>query len=376
MKKIISILLSLLILIVSLSGCSTATKDNPNTSGASEPESVSADNTPDTAPVPAIEKEQPDNDWQFDTPENHGVDGAVLDRLHDAIKDIDIYSVVIAKDGYIIDEYYKQGYDERSVFRLNSCTKSFTSALIGIAMDKGLIDGVDIKLSEFFPQLADSDSAYKKEITIAHLLEHTSGISWPESGGPMFRNFVGSENWVDFVLSQPMAAKPGSTFNYSTGGSHLLSAIIQKAAGQTSYDFALEHLLQPLGMDSVQWRADPQGITDGGNGISMNARDAAKFGQLYLDGGRWKGQQIVPETWVVESTKPQSAAQPIPGYGYQWWLRTFGDLSTYFAVGHGGQYIVVVPELELVAVSTGSFPSGSYPFLNYFRDYVLPASGH
>ena len=360
MTKINSILLSLLILIFSASGCTEAN----DVAGTSTPV------------VPTIEEEQPDNDWQFDTPENHGVDGAILESLHEAIKKIEIYSVVIVKDGYIIDEYYRQGYDERSVFRLNSCTKSFMSALIGIAIDEGLLDGVDTKLTEFFPQLADSDSAYKKEITIAHLLEHTSGIYWPESGGPMFQKFVASENWVDFVLSQPMAVKPGSRFNYSTGGSHLLSAIIQQATGQTSYDFALEHLFQPLGMDSVQWRDDPQGITDGGNGISMNARDAAKFGQLYLNSGKWKGKQIVPEAWVAESTKPQSAAQPIPGYGYQWWLRKFGDLSAYYAVGHGGQYIVVVPDLELVAVSTGRFPSGKYPFLNYFRDYVLAACGH
>lgn len=359
LTKITAILLSLLILIFSVSGCGAEANDVAG-----------------TAAVPTIEEEQPDNDWQFDTPENHGVDGAILESLHEAIKKIEIYSVVIVKDGYIIDEYYRQGYDERSVFRLNSCTKSFTSALIGIAIDKGLLGGVDTKLLEFFPQLADSNSAYKKEITIAHLLEHTSGIYWPESGGPMFHKFVESENWVDFVLSQPMAAKPGSIFNYSTGGSHLLSAIIQQTTGQTSYDFALEYLIQPLGMDSVQWRADPQGITDGGNGISMNARDAAKFGQLYLNGGKWKGRQIVPKAWVAESTKPQSAAQPIPGYGYQWWLTKFGDLSAYYAVGHGGQYIVVVPDLELVAVSTGRFPSGQYSFLNYFRDYVLAACGY
>lgn len=375
MTKITTILLSLFILVFSASGCSTEANQVP---GASAPVLTSKplDNPPGTAVVPTIGEEQPNNDWQFDTPENHGVDGAILKRFHDAIKRIEIYSVVIAKDGYIIDEYYKEGYDERSVFRLNSCTKSVTSALIGIAIDKRLLDGVDTKLSEFFPQLADSDSAYKKEITIAHLLEHTSGIRWPESGGPMFRKFVQSENWVDFVLSQPMAAKPGSKFSYSTGGSHLLSAIIQQSAGQTTYDFAMEHLFKPLVMESVQWRTDPQGITDGGNGISMNARDAAKFGQLYLNGGKWKGRQIVPEKWVAESTKPQSEAQPIPGYGYQWWLRKFGNLNTYFAVGHGGQYIVVVPDLELVAVSTGRFPSGKYPFLDYFRDYVLPACGY
>ncbi|MDX9871461.1 MAG: serine hydrolase [Clostridia bacterium] len=254
-KKITAILLSLLILISSASGCGGKANDVAGT-GAPILTSEPMDDPAGSTAVADIEEAPPDNDWQFDTPENHGVDGAILERFHDAIKEIEMYSVVIVKDGYIIDEYYKQDYDERSVFRLNSCTKSFTSALIGITLEKGLLDSVDTKLTEFFPQLADSDSAYKKEITIAHLLEHTSGIRWPESGGPMFRNFVESENWVDFVLSQPMAAKPGSRFNYSTGGSHLLSAIIEQAAGQ-----ALMILPWNISSNPLVWRASSGELT-------------------------------------------------------------------------------------------------------------------
>jgi len=355
-----SVLLTLLLLASAMVGCNRpAPTPPPGTSAA-------AQTTAQTTAPPTT-----NHDWQTDTPQNHAVDAVILQKLHEAVQKIDIYSIVIVKDGRLIDEYYKQGYDRDSVFRFNSCTKSVNTALLGIALDKGILKSVDTKLTEFFPQLAGTE---KSGITLAHLLTHTTGIAWPESGGPMFRDFVSSENWVDFVLAQPMAAKPGARFNYSTGGSHLLSAVLQQASGQTMETFAREHLAKPLGMDSVQWNVDPQGITDGGNGISMTARDAARFGQLYLNGGAWNGQRILSEEWVEKSTTPQSAAQPnSAGYGYQWWLRKFSGMSGYYAVGHAGQYIVVVPELSLVAVSTGRFPSGRYPFLDYFEDYIVKA---
>lgn len=370
MKRILPLCMALVLI---FSGCAAQT-------GSSEPLESSEPSPPSSSVAHAEEPEEelPDNDWAFDTPENHGVDSERLGKLHDAVAETEIYSVLIVKDGYIIDEYYKEEYDENSVFRLASCTKSFSGALIGIAIDQGLISGVDIKLSEFFPQLANSNDAYKTEITLEHLLTHTSGIEWYEwNGGTMFGQLTRSENWVDFVLERPMAATPGSTFNYTTGGSHLLSAVLQQATGETAYDFALAHLIRPLGMDSVQWRTDPQDITDGGNGISMSARDAAKFGQLYLDGGRWKGRQVIPQAWVEQSVAPQSSGAVSSGqYGYQWWLKAFGEkaYSTYYAMGHGGQFIFVVPELELVTVITSRFQNTYAPW-PYFSDYILAACG-
>lgn len=393
MRKTSLILLSAAIIIFNLAGCAAkediiadanepASTASESVSAESEPvsESEAAEDSQSEAADPVIPEEPPNNSWEFDAPENHGVDGEMLGKLHDAIEETEIYSFVIAKDGYIISEYYKEGYDPQSVFRLNSCTKSFSGALIGIAIDEGLIDGVDTKISEFFPQLAESDDEYKREITVRHLLEHTSGIDWPEWGaGTMFVQFASSEDWVDFVLSRPMAAKPGTTFNYTTGGSHLLSAIIQQATGKNANAFGREHLFKPLGMDSVKWRVDPQGITDGGNGISMNALDAAKFGQLYLDNGKWKDQQIIPEAWVEESTSYQSAGSYGTGeYGYQWWLKEFGEngaYRAYYAMGYAGQYIFVVPELELVTVITSRFTRDTYAPQAYFANYVLPACG-
>ena len=251
-----------------------------------------------------------------------------------------------------------------------SCTKSITSALIGIAIEQGLIAGIDVKLTEYFPQLAESEDAYKQEITIRNLLNQTSGIKWFESPGQSLRQAVKEKNWVGFILSQPMNSKPGTKFNYSTGNSHLLTAILQQVTGETAYKFGSKHLFKPLGMSSVRWSVDPQGISAGGNGISMTARDAAKFGQLYLLGGKWDDRQIVPEVWVAESTKKQSDGQSgsVFTHGYQWWI---GD-GMYFAQGHGGQHIFIAPKLELVTVVTANL-SENRPPVDYFMNYILAA---
>ena len=316
----------------------------------------------------------PDSEWQFVAPETLGVNGALLDKLHSELENEEIYSVVAVKDGYIIDEYYKQGFDENSRFAMYSCTKSITSALIGIAIDKGIISGAEVRLVDYFPQLANAENEDKQAITIEHLLNQTSGISWAESPGQSLRHMVKEEkNWVDFILSQPMAAKPGAKFNYRTGNSHLLTAILQQAAGETANSFASKFLFKPIGIHSVRWSVDPQGVAAGGNGISMTTRDAARFGQLYLNGGRWGEQQVVPETWVAKSAQKQSEGQPgsVFTHGYQWWI---GE-TMYFAQGHGGQYIFVVPELELVTVVTGNLSGNAGLPRRYFAEYIVAACG-
>lgn len=381
-KRIISVFISAMLFIYITAGCGAGENIDTVAIGQAdinEPVSINeAADDPQSTTEAIITEPKPDNDWEFDTPDYHGVDGAILERLHESVKETEMYSIVIAKDGFIIDEYYKEGYDENSVFRLASCSKTFTGALIGVAIDQGLINGVDVLLADILPQLADSDEPQKKEITIRHLLTHTSGIEWYEWGGnaSSWQPFVTADNWVDYILSRRMVSQPGATFNYTTGGSHLLAAALQEATGKSEYEFGVEHVFSPIGMDSVQWAADPQGITDGGNGISMNARDAAKFGQLYLDGGRWKGRQILPEEWVEQSVQQQSAGSGNSGrYGYQWWLRPFGagNYATYYAMGHGGQFVFVIPELNLVTVITSRFPQNTYAPWPYFTDYILAA---
>ena len=349
----------------------TAISEPADINEVSEPNLQSQDEQIEEMPEPEIEV---NNDWEFDIPENRGMNSEILSQLHTAAAKTDINAIVTTKNGVIIDEYYKDEYDETSVFRLASCSKSFTGALIGIAIEQGYISGVEAKLSEFLPKIGNG----KQEITIKHLLTNTSGIEWYEwSGGTSFREFTRSENWVEYVLEKPMVAQPGTYFSYTTGGSHLLAAALEKATGKTAFEFGKENLFEPLGMDSVEWRSDPQGITDGGNGISMTVRDAAKFGQLYLNAGKWRDEQIISADWVEDSIITQDAG---PGgrsgtYGYQWWLRPFGaaEYDTYYAMGHGGQFIFVVPELELVTVMACRFPQNTYAPWPYFTDYILAA---
>jgi CubicO group peptidase (beta-lactamase class C family) len=313
-----------------------------------------------------------DNGWQYDAPENHGMNSDTLQGLHAALGDAQVYAAVTVKDGYIVDEYYKEGYDGTSLFRLNSATKSFTSALIGVAIDQGLIAGVDVTIAEYLPQIKELGE-YWQRITIRQLLTHSSGINADDS---LFMEWYRSDNWLEFTFNHGVVSEPGARFIYSTAGTHLLAAVLQQATGRKVSDYGREYLFEPLGMDSAAWGEDPQGITDGGNGLTLNVYDMAKLGQLFLNGGRWNEQQIISQAWVDESTSVQFArTERYSTYGYQWWIRKFGakGYDTYFAQGHGGQLIFVVPELALVSVFTSNYPNNPGAPFPYFADYILAA---
>lgn len=375
MKKKIVILLAFAL---GLSACGNM--DSAPSSSAPENPAAAVSSQEMPAPVSEPEPEpEIDNSWEFDTPENHDMNPEMFARMHEALSGANVYSVVTAKDGVIIDEYYQDGYDENSVFALHSSSKSFTSALIGIAIEQGLIGGVDDPLSDYLPQVLELEDTEKQQITLRHLLTQTSGLEWYEWGGGYsnWEEFRSSPNWVEYILGRSLVSQPGTAFNYSTGNTHLLAAALEQAAGMNELEYGKETLFGPLGMESVQWGTDPQGIADGGNGISMTARDAARFGQLYLNGGVWNGEQIIPADWVRESTSAQNngAGDGTGAYGYSWWTRSFGDAGyeTYYAFGAWGQYIFVVPELDLVTVIASPGPQSSYASRPYFTDYVLAA---
>ena len=366
MKKLF-VLFLLSAVALTLLGCG----DDPSASTALEESQPPAETQTPQTTAPAATWQ-----WQKDSAENHGLSAAALESLHTSLDPTQVFASVIVKDGYIVDEYYKDGYDETSVFPLHSCSKSVTSALIGIAIDKGFIEGVDVPISTYFPQILESDSEYLKQVTIWHLLTHTSGISC--SDDDVWDAWRSSDNWVDYVLSRPVTSAPGTVFSYSTGGTHLLSAILQEATGRTAYDFGKEYLFDPLGMDSVRCGTDPQGISDGGNGFSMNVYDMAKFGLLFLNNGNWQGQQIISQEWVEESTSLQfKRSSGSADYGYQWWVRTFGSqgYDAYFAQGHGGQYIFVVPQLELIVVFTSNHTGSSSMYWQFVNNIVEACEG-
>lgn len=228
--------------------------------------------------------------------------------------------------------------------------------------------------------MLEQQDGRKHSITLRQLLNQTSGLAWYEWGGSGRNNwyeFQSAPNWVEYILNQPLLQEPGTLFNYSTGNTHLLAAALENATGRPLADYAQEKLFKPLGMDSVVWGTDPQGVTDGGNGVVMSARDGARFGQLFLHGGVWHGEQIVPAQWAAESTQVQSsgAGDSTGQYGFQWWVRQFNGYDCYYAFGAWGQYIFVVPELNLATVIASQGPQNSYISRNYFTNYILPACG-
>jgi CubicO group peptidase (beta-lactamase class C family) len=285
----------------------------------------------------------------------HGVDLARLDLMTDVIEDMDlpIDSVVVLRHGELVFETYPNpDYGPDDTHLLYSVTKSFTSALIGIAIEQGYIEGIDQKVVDFFPDwdIENLDSR-KEDLTIEDLLTMTCGFEWvgPDDGLHTWGDANRSGNPVKFVLNQPMATDPGSEWLYNGGCSHLLSAILTRTTGIPTLDYAREVLFEPLGIWDVRWPRDPQGIYYGGQDIWLMPRDMAKFGQLFLDQGVWEGEQIIPAAWVAESTETHLSTLG-GGYGYQWW--TYPDCGIYYASGAFEQRIMVLPDHDLVVVFT------------------------
>jgi CubicO group peptidase (beta-lactamase class C family) len=273
-------------------------------------------------------------------------------------------ALLVQRNQVLIGEMYFNGFAKDKAHIVHSVSKSILSAMIGIAIDNGLLNLNDRMLT----YLADYDLRYlesrKSEITIKHLLTMTAGYG---SDQMLYETIAGSANWVQKTLDTPLTCNPGEKFSYLTFCSHLLSAILTKASGQTSLEFGARNLFSPLNMVCKRWDRDPQGIYFGGNNMYFLPRDLMTFGQLYLDGGRANGRQIVPAAWVEESTKPFYSGSKSwgslqnAGYGYQWWSGLLSGHPVVFALGHGGQYILLVPDIDLIVVTTADPPySGNY----------------
>ncbi len=302
----------------------------------------------------------PTEGWQTSTPEEQNMDSAKLDKMMEFIDEADltIFSVVVVRHGYIVLEEYPDPFFDRDwKWKLHSVTKSFTSALIGIAIEKGFIDSVEQKVIDFFPDrtIANLDSQ-KQNMTLEHLLTMTSGLDWDEHsfryGDPRnsLAQMVRSRRPTQFMLDLPMASEPGEDFLYNTGASYLLSAIITETTGQDTFDFAREFLFEPLGITDVKWANSIEFIPYGGSELHLTPRDMAKFGYLYLNNGIWDGKQIVPTDWVAKSTETHVFLTESGGYGYHWW--TLPKNEIYYASGLYEQKIYVIPDLDMVVAFT------------------------
>ncbi len=279
---------------------------------------------------------------------------ASLDAARKAAADLPrLYGLLVSWRGKLILEHYAA--PRRSgLTNVKSVSKSLISALVGIAIDRKLIKSVDQPIADFFPELRKDPDSRKLRITIEDLLTMRQGLE--STSFDNYGEWVRSRNWVKYVLNQPLVAEPGETVEYSTGSTHLLSAILTKVTRKSTWQFAQEVLAAPLGIRLAQWPRDPQGIYFGGNEMLMTPRQMVAFGQLYLNEGRAKGRQVVPERWVHSSCegRGRSRFNPDQQYGYGWWIRDFAGHESCFAWGYGGQYIFVFQDLDLVVVTTSS----------------------
>ena len=266
-----------------------------------------------------------------------------------------LYSLIVAVRGTPVLEYYAKGAAAASrTTNVKSVSKSVISTLVGMAIENGAIKSVHEPIVRFFPQLARDPDPRKARITIEDLLTMRSGLV--STSFDNYGAWVGSRNWIQYVLSRPLEAEPGREMEYSTGNSHLLSAILTRATGQSTWAFAQQALARPLGFTLSQWPRDPQGIYFGGNDMLMTPRQMLALGDLYLNRGRSGGRQVLPAAWADASCegRGRSRFNPDQTYGYGWWVRDFAGRQGCFAWGYGGQYVIVFRDPNVVVVTTSS----------------------
>ena len=295
-----------------------------------------------------------------DTPSpNESSLDALLDEA-DALNPLN--SLIISWKGNIVAERYYRGMRANRSVNVKSVSKSIVSLLAGIAIRDSVIEGVHQKLTTLLPDYAGHiEASHRDEILLHHVLSMTTGLD-----GTSFQNYgpwVASSDWVKFALEQPPVCLPSTCMTYSTGNSHLVSVIISRASGENLRTFASERLFGPLDIPLYNWDRDPQGYYLGGNNMALRPRDMLRIGEMLLNGGRYGNTQVIPEEWIQRMWDVY-AISPWNGHrhGYYWWSRTFGGERTHFAWGYGGQYIFIVPNLDLVVVVTSSLinrPRGS-----------------
>jgi CubicO group peptidase (beta-lactamase class C family) len=335
--------------------------------------------------------EQAADDWQTASLADVGMDPAPLTELINTLRSRQnhrVHGIVVARHGLLVFEHYFSGlshptwgetpvrFDRETAHVLSSVTKSFTAALLGIAIDQGFISSVDEKVFDFYPELADLNTGRKQDITLRHLVTMSSGLEWNETSVPLTdptnhltalinRALTTNQDLVRFILEKPMVADPGSVFNYSGGNTNVVGNVIQRASGMQLDQFADQYLFEPLGIERVWWWLLRPDFVYASGDLALVPRDMAKFGQLFLQNGTWNGEQIVSQDWVALSAQSVFLFSPpywglsygFVGYSYGWWPNeaSYGA-GAYSASGWGGQQIVVMPELDMVAAITG----GSY----------------
>ena len=348
--------------------------------------------------------------WKTANADSLGVDSARLAALTGAIRtwpELGVHAILIEREGKLIYEEYFDGFDERwgqplgrismtagMKHDLRSVTKSVVSALVGIAHGEGSIPSLDRPLVQWFPEYPELDTPERRRVTLAHVLSMTSGFEWNEDvpyNDP--RNdeirMTRDPQPLRYALSRPFTDDPGSEYKYNGGLTQVMAAILVRAAKTSLQEYARTKLFEPLGITDVEWVGDLAGMPAAASGLRLRARDLAKFGSLYLHGGKWNGKQIIPKGWVDLSTRRQFRFRPRAGadaggefgYGYFWWYSCYpsaaGLIEARTAVGNGQQRVFVLPGLNMVvtifAGRYNDFTTGTTLGRRILLEHVLPS---
>lgn len=308
--------------------------------------------------IPSCEEKEGEN--RFPIASQYDIEGIMLTAAFDDFKKVDgALSLIVCRNGKIVAEEYTnyKDYGPDSIKNVMSVTKSFTGVLVGLALEKGFIESTDDPISKYLDGIVSFPDDIKAGITIDQLLKMSFGHSWNgTSPSSLYETWAGTQDHLQYIIDLPLVNPPGTKFNYSDGASHLLSVIISEATGTNTLDFAREYLFKPLDIKKYDWAKDDRGYPNGAAGLRIIPSDMVKFGNLFLNNGKYNGKQVIPESWITTMTTPKISTNNDvlygPEYGYQIWLGSSGGYKYYMAMGWGGQFIFILPEYNTVITAT------------------------
>ncbi len=309
------------------------------------------------------------------------LDAALLGRAFDRAASLPrLHALIVARNGDVVAERAFRGPGLDAPVNVKSVAKSLISALVGIAVMRGELAGPDQAIAPLLAQhLPARADARLQRITIDHLLSMRAGLE--RTSGRNYGRWVASSDWVRHALSRPFIDEPGGRMLYSTGNTHMLSAILTHATGRTTHQLARAWLGEPLGIDIPPWQRDPRGIYFGGNNMALSPRALLRFGELYRNGGLHEGRRVIAEGWIAESWTPRTTSFfSGDDYGYGWFITSFCGHAVYYARGFGGQFLHVAPSLGLTVVITSDSSIhtrvGGYrsALITLLRDDLVPAA--
>ena len=330
--------------------------------------------------------------WSTASPQSEGFNAEILDSafLFASEKGY-IDAVLVVRHSVIVAEEYFNHYTKDYPHNIMSVSKSMLSAITGLAIEKGYIKSIEENVLDYFPEYRSGNTDSRlNDLKIKHLLTMRMGIDGEATDNyRVYTELYNSDNWVRATLESELLSGPGEKMRYNTFETHLLSAVITKATGMSTAEFAEKYVFSPMGIDVDYWEQDPQGIYFGGNSMHVTPREMAVFGLVYLNNGQLDGKQIIPGNWIEATLQPSTnnthpnewGAWKNYNYAWLWWLGQFNDQDVFMGYGYGGQFIMVFKELDLIIVATANNnvpPEATneqeWAIFDMVSDYILPAA--